>query len=128
MHEMSIAIQLMAQIEALAAENGATRVEVVELDVGVLEQVVPEALEMAFEAAGDGTVAEGARLDIREVPAEARCRDCGRLYAPTLASYVCPDCGKAVPEIMAGKGMVLMSLECVTTCEDECEEKNSDCQ
>ena len=115
MHEMSIAIQLIGQIENIAAENSAERVEAVEVEVGAMEMIVPEALEMAFEAAAEGTVAEGARLNIEEVATRARCGECGRQYTPTVASYVCPACGKAIPEILSGKGIILKSLECVTS-------------
>ncbi len=116
MHEASIA---MAAIEAAIAAAGghrATKITRVELEVGVLREIVPEAMAMAFEACSIGTIAEGAQLDLREEPARARCRACGRDFAPDLEnrSFACRECGAADAEIIAGDEILLRSIECET--------------
>ncbi len=114
MHELSIAVQLVEQVLAAAAENDAARVTVVRLDVGAMQLVVPEAMQTAFAASVQGTVAEGAELLINEVEAKARCRECGHGFAPEIGNYMCPECLQANAEIIQGRDILLTSLECVT--------------
>ena len=111
MHEMSVAVQLVAQIEDAVRDSELEKVTKVMLDVGEMQLVVPEALVAAFESAAEGTVAEGSELVIKEVAAEASCRSCGYEYVPEIANYMCPKCLKADAEIIAGKDIILKSIE-----------------
>ncbi len=112
MHELSLANAVLESVLRVVAEHGAARVVELEVECGVLQQVVPEALETAFEALSQGTAAGGARLRIREVGLRARCRACGREYAAALDNYVCPGCGVADVEVVAGREVVLRSVVC----------------
>ncbi|NLF31847.1 MAG: hydrogenase maturation nickel metallochaperone HypA [Planctomycetes bacterium] len=112
MHEMSIAVDMMQQLERIAAEHGVSRVERIELEVGVLRLVVPEALRDAFSAVAAGTVAEGAELDMVETPARARCGACGEEYPVQVEEYLCPRCGQAAGQILAGNDIIIRSLVC----------------
>lgn len=114
MHEFSIATQLLDKVLEAARLHGAARVTAVEVEVGALQLVVPEALQAAFRAASQATPAEGAELRLAEVPAAAVCRPCGRRFAPEVANYVCPQCGQADAEIVEGRGVVLKFIECET--------------
>ena len=60
MHEMSIAASLIEHVLEVGRQQRATRIAEVELQVGVLQLIVPEALELAFSAVTEGTPAEGA--------------------------------------------------------------------
>lgn len=113
MHEMSIAMSLLDGVLDAARKAGATRVESVELDVGALQLVMPEALETAWEAVRAGTLAEGAALRIQEVPAAAECRRCGRLFEPDVSySFLCPGCDQADVKIVGGNEIILKSVVC----------------
>ena len=94
----------------LAKANGLKRVQTVRVEVGVRRQVVPESLAMAFEAVSLGTCAEGAALEQREVPMQARCRACGADYAPSLRDFRCPACHQAAAEITAGGDIAIASI------------------
>lgn len=56
MHEMSIAMAVVTQVEEAARSGGATAVTSVRLQIGELVGVVPDALAFCFElaCAGDG--------------------------------------------------------------------------
>ena len=116
MHEASIAMAAIEQAIAAAREHRATKITRVELEVGVLREIVPEAMALAFEACALGTIAEGAKLDMREEPARARCRKCGREFAPDLEtlSFACRECGAADAEMLGGNEILLRSIECET--------------
>lgn len=117
MHEMSIAIEVVNSVLDAVAEHHPTRVEEVEVQIGVMRQVVPEALELAFNAASEGTIIEGARLIMKEERVVAVCRHCDCLYLPEDEVYACPECGQADARIVAGNDMILRSVVCQT--EDE---------
>lgn len=63
--EFGIAHQL---IEICAAASGGARITRVALEIGKLSAVLPDAVRFCFDAATEGTVAEGAELEIIEVP------------------------------------------------------------
>jgi len=78
MHELSIMESALDLALDQAQKAGATRVHVVRLRIGTLSGVVPEALQFAFEALTPGTLAEGAALDIENIPAKFWCSACAR--------------------------------------------------
>jgi len=110
MHEMSIAVELMAQLEALAAANGLTTIEEVSISAGALRAIVPEALAMAFEAVAAGTCAAGARLAVETVAPRGRCRACGQEFGLDVDNFACPHCNLADVEIIAGNEIILASM------------------
>lgn len=118
MHEMSIAVELMGQLEALAAEHCLSRVNALTVRAGAMRGVVPEALDLAFAEVTHGTVAQGAKLTLEITPAKACCRVCGERFTPTVDSFLCPQCNQADVEIIEGNEILLLSLDGASTNED----------
>lgn len=114
MHEMSIAMKLVDHLLEVARQHDAQRVEQVEVEIGILQQVLPEALEMAFSAATMGTIAQDAVLKLSEVPALVECRSCKQRFEPEINDYLCPRCRRADARIVAGNDIVLKSIVCQT--------------
>ncbi len=113
MHEMSIAVQIIDHAVQVAGQNNATRIDEVEVQVGVMRQVVPEALEFAFSVAAEGTLAEWARLRLIEEKATAVCNACRHTFVPDVEwSFLCPQCQRADARIVAGNDIILKSLVC----------------
>ena len=112
MHEMSIALAIVEQLEALAAEHEAVRIDELTVRAGALRGIVPDALDLAFEAAATGTRAEGAVLHLEIVPPVARCRVCGARFEPRSDSFLCSGCGKADVELVEGDDIILASVTC----------------
>ena len=109
MHELSLAEAVVAIAERHAAGR---RVLTVECTVGHLRQVVPSALEFAFQLLSSGTVLEGARLMIEQVPARGRCRGCGAETTMDGFPLRCAACGSLDVEIVAGEELLVAALEC----------------
>ena len=114
MHEMSIATGILDSALAAAAEHGAARIVELDVELGVMRLVVPEALRMAFEVIAEGTAAEGARLKLTEVGLRGRCVPCGREFEPEVDNYLCPACGQADVDIFTGNDIILKSVVCQT--------------
>ena len=112
MHELSIA---EAVVEVVARHANGRRVARVEVLVGHLRQVVPDALTFAFGLVAEGTCAEGAELRLEEVPAAARCRECETETQQTGWPMGCGACGGFDVEVVRGEELLVTSVEVETT-------------
>jgi hydrogenase nickel incorporation protein HypA/HybF len=111
MHEMSIAMAVVEQVEEAARAAGVTAVEAVHLQVGQLAGVVPEALAFCFELACSGSVLEGAELVAEPVEARARCAPCAFEWPVGMPpDLVCPQCGGARAELLAGRELQITGV------------------
>ncbi|MGZ9934210.1 hydrogenase maturation nickel metallochaperone HypA/HybF [Streptomyces sp. NC-S4] len=112
MHEMSIAMAVVGQVEEAARSGGAQAVTSVRLRVGELAGVVPDALAFCFELACAGTVLEGAELVTEPVPARARCGSCPGSWAVGMPPELCcPGCGRATEvELLSGRELEILSV------------------
>ena len=108
MHELSIAQAVLDSVERHA---GGRRVTKVELEVGHLRQVVPSALSFAFELITPGTVAEGAELELRQVPAAGYCRSCEIETELPALPFCCGRCGGFELDVIRGEELLINSLE-----------------
>jgi hydrogenase nickel incorporation protein HypA/HybF len=108
MHELAIAESIVAIADRHARGRRVTRVEV---SVGHLRQVVPSALEFAFELCAHGTRVEGAELALEEVPAAGWCRTCGADSLFDGFPLLCQECGGSDVEIVAGEELRVESLD-----------------
>jgi hydrogenase nickel incorporation protein HypA/HybF len=114
MHEMAIVSELLEEVLRVAESHQASHIQQVEVRVGALRQVVPEALRLGFEAASRGTLAEGAELKIAEEKIVAVCKACGCMFMPRPDDFVCPQCHQSEPRIVAGNDILLRSMTCET--------------
>ena len=104
MHELSLAD---AVVRIACAHAGGRRIESVELKVGHLRQVVPEALSFAFTLVAEGTEAEGAELLLEEVPAAGFCRGCGAESEFEAFPLACSACGSLDVELVRGEELLV---------------------
>lgn len=107
MHEMAIT---QSVVDAVCEHAAGRPVRSIRLQVGRLCAVVPDAMQFCFELVTEGTVAEGARLDIEEPPGRAHCRGCDTDFPLSDLILLCP-CGSADVEILAGRELRIMSME-----------------
>ncbi|WP_457566274.1 hydrogenase maturation nickel metallochaperone HypA [Caldithrix abyssi] len=96
MHEMSIAMNIVDIAVQTAQKNGAHKINSITVEIGALSGVVPEALEFCFEAATKETMAEGCRLEIVYLKAQAECSGCGFKFETDQFLNLCPQCGEQV--------------------------------
>jgi len=111
MHEMSICQGLLDQVERIAAERGARRVDAIVLSVGPLSGVEPELLARAFEVARLQTVAASAELEIKTGPVVVECRSCGAGGEVKANRLLCPSCGDWKVDLTQGDELLLLRLE-----------------
>lgn len=111
MHELSIAMALVKQVESIASEQKASAVRKVAVMVGALSGVDPEALRGAFPLAAEGTLTAGAELVIAWVPASVWCKVCGKASSPESPFIYCEGCASTTVDIETGRELCITSVE-----------------
>lgn len=106
-HEFSIAEALAAQVQRHAPAVG--RVREVEVSVGALRGLEPDALRMCWEAVTHGTPIAGAILRVDLHPWSITCSTCGRTWTSPVPFVACA-CGDPVPVPTAGDELDLVAL------------------
>ena len=97
-------------VDAVCGHAGDRRVHSVRLRVGALCGVIPESMEFCFELATQGTIAQGARLDLDIQVGAARCRACDAEF--TLGDLILQcECGSADIDLLAGRDLEIVSME-----------------
>ncbi|WP_432698428.1 hydrogenase maturation nickel metallochaperone HypA [Marinobacterium sp. YM272] len=111
MHEMSIAEGVIELLEEQARSQHFSRVRHVWLEIGPLAVVEQDALRFCFDAVARHTLAEGAVLDIIELPGEARCLGCDSRVPITQRYDSCPNCGSYRLQVTRGDELRIKELE-----------------
>lgn len=112
MHEMSVAMAVVEQVEEAAARTpGAAAVASVRLRIGELAGVVDDALRFSFELACQGTVLEGAELATETVRGRARCGGCGTEWWTGMPPVLCcAACGGVACELLTGRELEIADV------------------
>jgi len=111
MHEMSICEGILQIIEAEVSRQGFHRVTGVWLEIGPLAGVEIQALTFCFDAVMRGSLAEGAHLEILEMPARGCCPHCGQLVTVHQRYDPCPACGGFGVRVTSGEELRIKELE-----------------
>lgn len=111
MHELAVCQSLLGQIESVAAEHHAQRVHSVTVQIGPLSGIEAPLLQQAFPLAMAGSIAEGAVLEIQQLPIRVHCNQCGMDSEATANKLICAECGDWRTQLLSGDEMLLASLE-----------------
>ena len=111
MHEMSLAEGMIQLIEENSRSQNFTQVTRVCLEIGRLSNVEVEAMRFCFEAVVAGTIAQGAKLEISEIPGIGWCMDCSKSIEYQALYDPCPLCGNYKVQVTGGNEMLIKELE-----------------
>lgn len=111
MHEASLCVEVLRCLEEDATRRGFQRVRTVWLQIGRRRAVEPEAMRFAFELASRGTLADGARLELEEVPARGWCFTCDDEVALRDPTVECARCGSARTRVSGGDELKIARIE-----------------
>ena len=111
MHEMSLCEGVLQVVQDNARSQQFSRVKTVYLEIGRFAGVEIEAMRFCFEAICRDTLAEGAALEIIELPGQCWCMDCGHTVRLQQRLDPCPDCGGYQLEATGGDELRVKQLE-----------------
>lgn len=107
MHELGLTQSI---VDVVADHANGQKVKRVTLDVGKLAGVMSDAVRFCFDLAAEGTVLEGAFLEIREIEGRALCAACGKEFVQDAFHMPCP-CGAHDFERLSGEELLVKSYE-----------------
>lgn len=119
MHEYSVMSSLITALLEELEDRKIKKVKTVTLEIGALTFLGEQQMKFAYEALSIDTMLEGSELEVKELPAEIKCPECGYEgevnYADDPAFHLripvisCPECG-GKPEITQGKETVIKNI------------------
>lgn len=111
MHELAITQSILDIAQKVAQEHGATRVREVHIKLGEYSGVVPQCVQDYFDVISQGTIAQGAVLDIQRLPVIIHCLDCDQDSHIDRRHVRCPLCGSTHIKLVQGREFYIESLE-----------------
>ena len=111
MHELSVCMALLDQVQRIAMKHDAVRVETITLRIGPLSGIEIPLLEHAFPLAAAGTVAEHAKLVIEFTRVRIKCTECGAESEVSPNRLLCSICGDFRTQLLSGDEMLLGQVE-----------------
>jgi hydrogenase nickel incorporation protein HypA/HybF len=106
-HEFSIAQSIATQVGAHVPPGA--RLREVDIVVGALRGLDPEAMKMSWEAVTFGTPMEGSILNLDLRPWTIHCSECGREWTSDVPFVECT-CGNTVPTPRGGDELDLVAI------------------
>ena len=111
MHELALLQELCALASHAAAEQGASHIHRLELRVGALAGVDPQALRQAFAVVATTPPWQEAELRLEVVPTRCFCSHCEQPFQPSDVIHACPRCGALSRQVLEGRELELVALE-----------------
>jgi hydrogenase nickel incorporation protein HypA/HybF len=111
MHELSIAQNIVDIVLQHLPEETNDVVRIVKIRVGVLSGIVSKSLDFCFSSIVADTPLRDARLDIEDIPVEARCLTCEHSFSnDDVSVYICPDCGSKDLHFLKGTELEVVEI------------------
>lgn len=111
MHELSVTESLLKIAVQHAEQADAQRVTDLHIVIGDLASMVDDSIQFYWDIIAKDTVAEHATLHFQRVLAQLQCNNCLEEYSPTDHELICPKCGHAGSNIIAGEEFFLESID-----------------
>ena len=93
MHELYLAESILNIVQDYAKRDGFEKVNSVSLSYGQLSCIEPKSLQFGFDVQAKGTLAEGAALEFKIMPAVIHCFSCQKDLEIKAHAGFCPGCG-----------------------------------
>jgi hydrogenase nickel incorporation protein HypA/HybF len=108
MHEIGLCQGIL---DATLRRARGRRVVRVRVRAGVLQHLTQDSVDAAFGLLAEGTSAEGATVQLVQVPAQLACRSCGHEVQIDRPMLLCPGCGRDTIVVNGGDDVILESIE-----------------
>jgi hydrogenase nickel incorporation protein HypA/HybF len=112
MHELGITQNIIAIVSENAQGKKVNRIL---LEIGKLSAIMPDAIQFCFDICAQGTIVEGAILEIREIPGLGKCCQCGAKVNLVQPFGIC-ECGSVRLELIAGEELKIKEIEVEELC------------
>lgn len=111
MHEMSVIAHIIDTLDNFAQRNNIGEIQTVVLQVGAVSGVIPEFVHECWApAVYFSKHMKKATVEIEEIPAIGRCRDCGHEYDMQKHEGICPQCKSSHWQELSGSELIIKEV------------------
>jgi hydrogenase nickel incorporation protein HypA/HybF len=110
-HELPVTQSILEISLRRANDVNATRITDLYLVIGQLSSLVDDSVQFYWDIIAKDTIADGAKLHFRRVPAELQCTLCATKFRPEDDDLSCPSCGNIGAKITAGDEFFLEAID-----------------
>lgn len=111
MHELPVTQSICDIAVEEGIRQGARRIEKITICQGDYTDYVPEVIQEYFNLVSEDTIASGAQIIIRKIPAVLYCADCDAENVVKNYRMRCPVCNGANTTLKSGKEFYIESME-----------------
>jgi hydrogenase nickel incorporation protein HypA/HybF len=114
MHELPVTQSILDIALVHAKANSVSKILSIHLEIGELSDLENEWIQRYFDYLSKGTVAEGAKLEIKRMPVVMQCPVCSKSFAVNIREVReihCPDCGSKSCSLLSGREYYIKDME-----------------
>ncbi len=111
MHELSVTESILEISLRHARQANASRITNLYLVIGQLASIVDDSVQFYWDIVSKGTLAEGAELHFRRLPATLLCLDCQNRYFPSGDGFACPQCSSEHVKVVTGEEFFMEAID-----------------
>jgi hydrogenase nickel incorporation protein HypA/HybF len=112
MHELSITQSVLDIALRHGNKANATLITDIYLVIGELSSIVDDSVQFYWDIISKETLAEGAQLHFKRIPAKLQCLECNTIYSLERGELIsCPNCDSTHIKVIAGKEFQMESIE-----------------
>jgi hydrogenase nickel incorporation protein HypA/HybF len=111
MHELSVTESILEISIRHAHQANAKRITNLYLVIGQLASIVDDSVQFYWDIVSKGTIADGAILHFKRLPATIACLDCNHQYTPGNNGFSCPMCNSDHVKVISGDEFFMEAID-----------------
>jgi hydrogenase nickel incorporation protein HypA/HybF len=111
MHELPITENILEIALRHAKQANARKVKTIYLAIGEYASIVDDSVQFYWDMIAKDTIAEGAVLSFKRIPATLQCQDCSLRFTPNDDDFSCPDCNSQKIKVVSGNEFYLDAID-----------------
>ena len=114
MHELAVTESIL-EISLRHAQNAnAKRITNLYLVIGQFASIVDDSVQFYWDIVSEETIANGATLHFRRLPATLACLDCTHQFKPIGDGFSCPKCNSDHIKVVSGNEFYMEAIDVET--------------
>jgi len=114
MHELSVTESILEISLRHANQANAKRITNLYLVIGQFASIVDDSVQFYWDIVSKETIASGAILHFRRLPATLSCSECNHQYSPDNNGFSCPNCKSDRVKVISGEEFFMEAIDIET--------------
>ncbi len=111
MHELPVTENILEISLRHAEAANAKRITHLYLVIGQLASIVDDSVQFYWDIVAKGTIADGAVLHFKRLPATFSCLDCSHEYQLQGDGFSCPKCNSEHVKVLSGDEFYMEAID-----------------